>query len=96
MMRQKRNCLWCVLTMINFVLVTCPIVLFRQTRTMEDHLIAMLVLIGCFFFLAVVDAVGIFIADVFAEVTDGGMHHERAERDLSVQALGRKRWHSAK
>jgi hypothetical protein len=27
-----------------------------------------------------------------AEITDGGMHHERAERKLSAQALGRDRW----
>ena len=60
---------------------------------MEDHLIAMLVLIGCFFFLAVVDAVGIVIADGLAEVTDGGMHNGHAESGLSVQALGRERWH---
>ena len=97
MMRQTRNCFRCVFTMINLLLVSCPIVLFRRAKTteehlIEEHLIAVLVLIGCFFFLAVVDAVGIVIADDLAEITDGGMHHERAERELSAQALGRERW----
>ena len=78
--------------MINLLLVSCPIVLFRRAKTTEEHLIAVLVLIGCFFFLAVVDAVGIVIADGLAEVTDGGRHHQRAERDLSAEALGRERW----
>lgn len=91
-MRKSRNCFWCVLTMSNLLLMSCPIVLFRRAQTTEEHLIAVLVLIGCFFFLAVVDAVGIVIADGLAEITDGGMHHERAERKLSAQALGRDRW----
>ena len=92
MTRSTRNCFWCVLTMINLLLVSCPIILFREAQTTEEHLIAVLVLIGCFFFLAVVDAVGIVIADGLAEITDGGMHQERAERELSAQALGRERW----
>lgn len=91
-MRQTRNRFWCVLTMINLILVSCLIVLFRQAKTPEEHLIAVLVLIGCFFFLALADAVGIVIADGLAEIRDGGTHHERAERDLSAQVLGRERW----
>jgi hypothetical protein len=27
-----------------------------------------------------------------AQTTDGGMHLDRAERELSAQALGRERW----
>jgi hypothetical protein len=42
--------------------------------------------------LAVVDAVGIVIADGMAEITQGGVHHERAESELSARALGRERW----
>jgi len=92
MKRRMRNRLLCVLTMINLLLVSCPIVLFRRAQTTEEHLIAVLVLIGCFFLLAVVDAVGIVVADGLAEVTHGGKHHERAERELGAQALERKRW----
>ena len=92
MMRQTRNCLWGGLTMINVLLVSCPIVLFRRAQTTEEHLIAVLVLLGCFFFLAVVDAVGLVVADGWAETTDSNMRHERSGRDLSIRALGRERW----
>lgn len=91
MMRPTRDRFWWVLTVINLLLVSCPIILFRQAQTMEEHLIAVLVLLGCFFFLAVVDAVGIVIADGLAEITDDNQHHERAT-ELSAQALGRERW----
>ena len=82
MMRPMRNRLWCGLTTVNLVLVSCPIVLFRRAQTTEEHLIAVLVLIGCIFFLAVVDAVGIVISDGLAEIRHGRMHHERAEGEL--------------
>ena len=91
-MKQARNCFWCGLTTINLLLASCPIILFRRAKSTEEHLIAVLVLIGCFFFLAVVDAVGIVIADGMAEITQGGVHHERAESELSARALGRERW----
>ena len=80
-MKQARNCFWCGLTTINLLLASCPIILFRRAKSTEEHLIAVLVLIGCFFLLAVVDAVGIVIADGMAEITQGGVHHERAESE---------------
>jgi len=91
-MKQAKNCFWCGLTMINLLLMSCPIVLFRRAQTTEEHLIAVLVLLGCFFFLAVVDPVGIIISDGLAEITHVSTHHERAESELRAQALGRKRW----
>ena len=92
MMKQKRNCSWCAVAMINLLLVSCPIALFRRAKTMEEHLIAMLVLIGCLFFLAVVDAFGIVIVDGLAEVTDGGMHHERAGKSWVLEHSDGERW----
>lgn len=89
-MRPMRNRLWCGLTMINLLFVSCPIVLFRRAQTTEEHLIAVLVLMGCLFFLAVVDAVGIVISDGLAEITPGGLQHERAKSGLRAQALGRE------
>ena len=71
-MKQKRNCFWCAVAMINLLLVSCPISLFRRAKTMEEHVIAVLVLIGCIFLLAIVDAVGIVIVDGLAEVTNEG------------------------
>jgi len=90
-MRRMRNRLWCGLTMINLLFVSCPIVFFRRAQTTEEHLIAVLVLMGCLFFLAVVDAVGIVISDGLAEITHGGMHYERAENEFRAQALGWER-----
>ena len=74
-MKQAKNCFWCGLTMVNLLLMSCPIVLFRRAQTTEERLIAVLVLMGCLFFLAVVDAVGIVISDGLAEITHGGMHY---------------------
>jgi len=91
-MRQTRNCFWCVLTMINLLLVSCPIILFRRAQTIEEHLIAVLVLTGCFFFLAVVDAVSIAVAEGLAKITNGSRHDVHTQRKLSAQILEQKRW----
>jgi len=91
-MKQAKNCFWCGLTMVNLLLMSCPIVLFRRAQTTDEHLIAVLVLLGCFFFLAVVDAVGIVVADGLAEITDNNMRHGQSGREPRIRALGRERW----
>lgn len=82
MRKPMRNGLWCVLTMINLLLVSCPAILFRRAQTREEHVIAVLVLLGCFCLLALIDAVGIAISDGLTESAHGDTHHERAESEL--------------
>lgn len=90
-MNRGKNSLWCVLLVSNLLLVSCPVVLFRRAQTTKELLIAVLVLLGCIFFLAVIDAVCIAIADGLDEIKNGGIQHVLAGREPKVRALRRER-----
>ena len=58
------NRLWLMLTGINFLALSYPIMLLHlANRDAEAHLCAVVVLIGCVFLLTVVDVIGISIAN---------------------------------
>ena len=90
-MNRGKNSLWCILLVSNLLLVSCPVVLLRRAQTTKELLIAVLVLLGCIFFLAVIDAVGVAIADGLDESKNGSIQHVLAGRKPKVRALRRER-----
>jgi hypothetical protein len=71
---------WFVLTAINLLALSYPIILFHRAETTDASLFAMFVLIGCVFLLTVIDAVSIVIAYGSNELSGSSSHHRRVER----------------
>ncbi len=55
---------WATLAMVNIIVLIYPFRLLHRAESADESLIATFMLIGCFFLLAVVDAVSIVVADI--------------------------------
>ena len=65
MKRNRSNTkFWSALAALNVLALTYPISLLIHSESADEHLIADFALVGFIFLLAVVDAVGILVADL--------------------------------
>jgi hypothetical protein len=71
---------WFVLTAINLLALSYPIILFHRAETTDASLFATFVLIGCVFLLTVIDAVGILIVNGLDDLSGTSSHHRRVQR----------------
>src|SRR5689334_10740837 len=85
------NRFWFVLTAINVLALSYPIVLLHRAESMDASLFATFVLIGCVFLLTVIDFVSIVIADGLNELGSSS-HHRRAQKSAQPKAVGEKAW----
>jgi hypothetical protein len=74
------NRFWFVLTVINLLALSYPIILLHRAETTDSYLFATFVLIGCVFLLTVIDFVSIVIADGLDELNGSSSHHRGAQR----------------
>jgi hypothetical protein len=78
------NRFWFVLTALNLLALSYPIILLHRAETMDASLFAAFVLIGCVFLLTVIDFVSIVIADDFNELNSSSSCHRRAQRKRPI------------
>jgi hypothetical protein len=77
---ESTNRFWFVLTAINLLALSYPIILLRRAETMDASLFATFVLIGCVFLLTVIDAVSVVIVNGLDDLSGRSSHHRRVER----------------
>ena len=74
------NRFWFILTAINLLALSYPMILLHRAGTMDTQLLATFVLIGCVFLLTVIDAVSIVIVDGLNELEAGSRHPGTAKK----------------
>jgi hypothetical protein len=74
------NRFWFVLTLLNLLALSYPIILLHGAETTDASLFATFVLIGCVFLLMVIDFVSIVIADGLNELSGSSSQHRRVQR----------------